>query len=103
MMKNLPALLFLALLISGQPVLAKTINLPATPLEVAVENAKKYVLEKKIDVSDSFIGVVEYHNLHNEYERPYWRVRWVGKVGAKGAWFELRLFTDGSVEERPGK
>jgi len=103
MMKNLSVLLLLVLLVSGQTVLAKTINLPAIPIEVAVDNAKKYVLEKKIDISDAFIGIVEYHNLHNEYERPYWRVRWVRKIGAKGAWFELRILSDGSIEERPGK
>lgn len=103
MIKSLTILLFLVLPVGGQLVLAKTINLPTIPLEVAVETAKKYVLEKKIDVGDAFIGVVEYHNLHNEYERPYWRVRWVRKIGAKGGWFELRILSDDSIEERPGK
>ena len=103
MKKNIAIPILLALLFSAQPALPKAINLPSIPIEVALENAKKYVVEKKIDVGDAFIGVIEYHNLHNEYERPYWRVRWVQKVGAKGARFELRLFSDGLVEERPGK
>ena len=103
MIKNLTISLLMVLLVGGQPLLAKTMNTPTVPLEVVVENARKYVLEKRIDVRDAFIGVVEYHNLHNEYERPYWRVRWLRNIGAKGGWFELRLFSDGSVEERPGK
>ncbi|MDH3975549.1 MAG: hypothetical protein OEV42_14825 [Deltaproteobacteria bacterium] len=103
MKKNLVIPVLLALLFGGQPALAKTINLPTIPIEVAVHKAKKYVVEQKIDVSNAFIGVVEYHNLYNKYERPYWRVRWVRKIGVKGGWFELRLFSDGSVEERPGK
>jgi hypothetical protein len=90
------------LLFVGSHALAKTINVPSTPIEKAIETAKKYIQEKKIDVSDSFIGVVEYHNLHNEYERPYWRIRWFRKVGGKGGWFELKVFSDGSIEERPG-
>lgn len=96
--------IFLAmLLLSGVLAIAKTINVPSVPIESVIENAKRYVHEKKIDVTDAFIGVVEYHNLHNEYERSYWRVRWVRKIGAKGAWFELRVFSDGSIEERQGK
>ena len=93
----------LTLMFSGQSLLAKTLNLPAMPIEIAVENAKQYVLKKKIDVSGAFIGVVEYQNLYNEYERPYWRVRWIRRIAAKGGWFELRIFPDGSVTEVPGK
>ena len=104
MIKNTIAPLLSALLLFvGSHALAKTINAPSASIETAIETAKKYIQEKKIDVSDSIIGVVEYHNLHNEYERPYWRVRWVRKVGAKGGWFELRVFSDGSIEERPCK
>ena len=97
------SLLSAIFLFVGSPVFAKTINVPTVSIETAIEHAKKYVQEKKINVSDSFIGVVEYHNLHSEYERPFWRVRWVQKAGAKGSWFELRIFSDGSIEERPGK
>ena len=91
------------LFLAAETLMAKTINLPTIPIEVAVETAKKYVTDKKIDVGDAFIGVVEYHNLHNEYEQPYWRVRWVRKIGAKGGWFELRLYSDGTIGEIPGK
>ncbi len=77
--------------------------MPIIPIEVAVEHAKKYVTDKKIDVGDAFIGIVEYHNLHNEYEQSYWRVRWVRKTGADGEWFELKLYSDGTVGEIPGK
>ena len=87
----------------GECVFAKTINLPITSIETAVENAKQYVASKNIDLTDAFIGIVEFHNLHNEYERPYWRVRWVRKTGGKGAWFEVKLYSDGSVQELHGK
>ena len=87
----------------GGSVSAKTINVPAITVEVAVQKAQRYVADKGIDVSNAFVGVVEYHNLHNEYERPYWRVRWLQIAGGKGGWFELRLFSDGSVQELYGK
>ena len=96
-------LFLLTLMFSGQSVLAKTFNTPTMPVELAIENAKKYALEKKIDVSRAFIVVVEYHNLYNEYEGPYWRVRWEPRIPAKGGWFELRIYPDGSVAEIPGK
>ena len=76
MKKSLAVPLLLVLLfIGGKHALAKTINLPTVAIEVAIEKANQYVREKKIDINDAFIGIVEYHNLHNEYEHPYWRVR----------------------------
>ncbi len=85
------------------PVFAKTINVPSITAEAAVQKAQRYVAEKGIDVSNAFVGVVAYHNLHNEYERPYWRVRWLQIAGGKGGWFELRLYSDGAVQELYGK
>jgi hypothetical protein len=73
------------------------------PVEIAVENAREYVLEKKIDVSHAFIVVVEYRNLYDEYEGPYWRVRWEPGIPSKGGWFELRIYPNGLVTEVPGK
>ncbi len=94
----------LLLLFSSQTALAKKIySQPILPIEVAVEKAKQYVLEKKIDLGDAFIGVAEYHNMYIDLAPEYWRIRWVRKIGSKGGWFELRIYSDGSIEEIPGK
>lgn len=63
-------------LVVGYGAVAKTINPPELPIERAIELATDYVKTQKIDVSRHFLAAVEYMNLHNEFEKPYWRLEW---------------------------
>lgn len=43
-------------------------------IEKAIKLDKNYIEEHKIDVSHHLLCNVEYKNLHNEFEKPFWRI-----------------------------
>ncbi len=80
---------------------ARTDTSPKTSVEKAIEIAKQYANKNEIDLRGKFIKKVEYHNnMHNKNERPYWLVYWINKRVTKGGGVELRLYIDGSIEEK---
>jgi hypothetical protein len=92
------------LFVAWQSAVAKTINVPAMPPEKAIAIARQYVAEKHVDVANHFLASVEYINLYNEYERPFWRIEWrllAGKV--KGGQIFVLVYADGTSERRYGE
>jgi stage V sporulation protein SpoVS len=94
----------LLLVVAWHSALTKTINAPAMPAEKAIAVARQYVTEKHVNVSNHFLGAVEYINLRNEYERPFWRIEWRLLVGkAMGGQIVVLVYADGTAELRYGE
>ncbi len=82
-------------LVVGYGAVAKTINPPELPIERAIELATDYVKTQKVDVSRHFLAAVEYMNLHNEYEKPYWRLEWRMLAGTSAKQIVIAVNQDG--------
>jgi hypothetical protein len=94
-------LLSLSFFCSGLPALAQDDFSPQISVESAIKKAQQYAAKNDIDLKGKFITKVEYHNnMHNKSEQPYWFVLWINKRVTKGGGVELRLYADGSIEER---
>ena len=102
-MKIRPLVLMAVGVCACASVQAKTLNLPEMPVEEAIGVAKKYVEDQKIDADGHYLASVEYKNVYNEYEKPFWRTQWVYPSGAKGAFFYIDVYADGTAVFRPGK
>ena len=76
---------------------------PAISIEDAIAKAKKYVQEKKIDVSQQYIDSVAL-DLNPRGDRgKFWRVAWQQNQFMKGGQTYIEVYMDGSVEHRHGK
>ena len=66
--------------------LAKTLQWPEVSIEKAIAVAREQVKKEKVDVSQHFIGQVQYLNRYDAYQTPLWRIEWRLKngVGIKG-------------------
>jgi len=82
-------------LVVGYGAVAKTINPPELPIERAIELATDYVKTQKIDLSRHFLAAVEYMNLHNEFEKPYWRLEWRMLAGTSANQIVIVVNQDG--------
>ena len=107
-MKNLSSLLLTHLAIWGVATTsnAKVIRLPAVHIIEAVQKARQFAEDNKIDLSRHFVLSAEYKNLHNEHEDGYWIVTWTPAAGATEPRIILRVLQDGAVktsfaEQRP--
>jgi hypothetical protein len=76
---------------------AKIVQLPAFDIVEAVQKARQFIRERKIDVSHHFVLSAEYKNLHNEYEKGFWEVTWALAAGSTGSRIVLHVSRDGSV------
>jgi len=85
----------LAIVADGQ---AKTIQLPAFDIVEAVQKARQFVQDRKIDVTHHFVLSAEYKNLHNEREKGFWEITWALAAGSSGSRIILRVSQDGSVK-----
>ncbi len=61
---------------------AKTINSPVIPALEAIAKVGDYIQLNNIDILGHFLSEIKYFNLHNEYERPYWRIVYTRLSGA---------------------
>jgi len=82
---------------------AKKYELPKITVSEAIHVAEKYVAENKTDSSTLFIYEVVYMNMYDEYKPAYWRVTWQFVPRDKGAWFEIRIYNDGKIEQYSGE
>lgn len=103
-MNKIKIALIASILISiGFTVYAKTINAPKIKAEMAIELARTYIEEKKIDISRHFIGSIEYLNLHNEYQKPYWRIEYILLASARGGQIIIFVYQDGKINHKFGR
>ena len=99
-MKILPVFFLLAAHQLTQSTVAETMTSPATNIETTISRARVYAAQQEIDLSNKFIIKVVYErDIRHEFKRPYWSVLWSEKTISKGGDIELRLYTDGSIEE----
>lgn len=74
---------------------------PPVCLKDAVRIAEDYVSDKKIDVSQHYLGSVSIQSdLHG---RLYWDAQWMRTERMKGGWFIVRVRMDGTAALIPGK
>lgn len=86
---------------------AKTINSPDLSAEQAIALARQYVQNNRIDVSHHFLARVEYFNLRNEYEKPFWRIEYLPLTGGgpapAGGQIIISVHQDGTVDMGVGE
>jgi hypothetical protein len=70
----------------------KIISPPKSKVEEVIENVYNYIQKEKIDVSRHFLGHIEYKNLHNEYQKPYWKIKYIILAGTSEEKFQLYFF-----------
>jgi hypothetical protein len=77
----------------------KTINPPKRTAEEIIKIVGAHIKTEKIDVTNHFLGRLEYKNLHNEYEKPYWHLRYMKLIGSSEEKFQLNFYVgrDGVV------
>jgi hypothetical protein len=76
---------------------AKVIHAPELAIEQAIKIARGYADAEKIDLSHHFLAAVEYKNLHNEYEKPFWRVEWRMLAGTTSGQLVINVSSDGTA------
>jgi len=76
---------------------AKTVRLPAFDIVEAVQKARQFVQDRKIDVTHHFVLSAEYKNLHNEREKGFWEITWALAAGSTGSRIILRVSHDSTV------
>ena len=86
---------------------AKTINIPKISASEAIGITEKYIKENNVDVSRHFLAKIEYFNLHNEYEKPFWRIEYRPLTGEtvviKGGQILFIVYQDGSIVQSSGE
>ena len=87
----------LILFFSCDSALTKTINIPAADIAEVITAARKYLEARHIDLSHRFLASVEYKNLHNEYERPYWLLTWALLAGTSRGELFVRVSNTGEI------
>ena len=70
----------------------KIINQPKLKVGEVIEHVHNYIQKEKIDVSRHFLGHIEYKNLHNEYQKPYWKIKYIILAGTIEEKFQLYFF-----------
>ena len=96
-MKRLFSVIALILLFSRESALTKTINIPSADITEVIATARKYLEARHIDLSHRFLSSVEYKNLHNEYERPYWLLTWALLAGTSRGQLFVRVSNTGEI------
>ena len=96
-MKRIFSVVALVLLFSREFALTKTINIPAADITEVIATARKYLGVRHIDLSHRFLASVEYKNLHNEYERPYWLLTWALLAGTSRGQLFIRVSNTGEI------
>lgn len=102
-MKDKTRYLFTILLIlmMGSSVHARDEYSPDITIEQAIEKARQYAVKKDIDLTGKYVNKVEYHNnMRDKSKQPYWMVLWINRFVTKGGGVEVRLYENGSIEER---
>ena len=102
MTKVLYVLFFILLGCGGtEAVDAGQLERPAISIEQAIALAKRHVESEKLNVSDSYIAVAEWH------ARPglvgFWRIEWRMKKLVKGGYTVVTVYGDGKVEHGFGE
>jgi hypothetical protein len=92
-MKRIVSVVALVLLFSHESAVTKTINIPSADIAAA----RKYLEARHIDLSHRFLASVEYKNLHNEYERPYWLLTWALLAGTSRGQLFVRVSNTGEI------
>lgn len=94
-------LAFFSFFLLGVTVHAQDKTSPEITAEHAIAQAKQHARQKEIYLEGKYIKKVEYVvNLQNPDDRPYWSVYWINRKVTKGGGVELRLYGDGSIEEK---
>jgi hypothetical protein len=92
-MKNpLMCLAVAAVLVICPHLHAKVVHAPELTIEQAIKVARDFTEAEKIDLSHHFLASSEYKNLHNEYEKPFWRVEWRMSAGTTSG--EIVIFVN---------
>ncbi|MDB6026515.1 MAG: hypothetical protein JWM68_2738 [Verrucomicrobiales bacterium] len=103
-MKNLiMCIAVAAVLVIGARLDAKVINVPKLTIEQAIKVARDYTTTEKIDVSHHFLAAIEYKNLHNEYEKPFWRLEWRMLAGTTNGQIIIVVDSNGIVSREKNK
>jgi len=55
----------------------KILSPPKSKVGEVIKHVHNYIQKEKIDVSRHFLGHIEYKNLHNEYQKPYWKIKYI--------------------------
>jgi hypothetical protein len=96
-MKRILSVVALVVLFSQQSAVTKTINMPSADIAEVIAAARKYLEARHIDLSHRFLASVEYKNLHNEYERPYWLLTWALLAGTSRGRLFVRVSNTGEI------
>ncbi len=88
-------------LLLGAADIAPTPLPPPVSLKDALRVAEDYVAEKKIDVSQHYLGSMSIQS--DTHGRLYWDAQWVRTERMKGGWFIVRVQMDRTAALIPGK
>lgn len=102
-MTKLCSFLLITTLGCGSICAAQTSDLeaPEIPMEQALALAKRHVLSEKIDVSESYIALAEWHPRSGLVSS--WNIEWRTKKPVKGGRIIVIVYTDGKIEHGFGE
>ena len=96
------SLLFITLGFSSiRPADASHVEAPKIPIEQALALAKRYVSSEKIDVSESYIALAQWHPTSGSVS--FWRIEWRTKKLIKGGHIVVTVYADGKIQQGFGE